>query len=212
MARITFTLEDGTELETELDADVVTVGRHPENSVVLPGASVSGHHATVTRQGDAYFVRDLGTTNGTKLNGVQVEEAKLEDGDRIVFGHIPAVFQLNEPVVEIDAVEPPPPTAAVISALNPARPGVRPGARPGARPGTRPTRRGSAAYSDSSGCAGFIAILTVFLVAFAGGMILAHALKYHRFLLPDLVNCDPVANLLGKSSESAPKDGDKPAK
>ena len=74
MARIVFTLEDGTEIETELDSDLVTIGRHPESMVVLPSSSVSSHHATIKRRGDDYYVQDLGTTNGTKLNGAEVEE------------------------------------------------------------------------------------------------------------------------------------------
>ena len=81
MARLVFTLEDGTEIETELDADVISIGRHPESTVVLPSPSVSAHHASVKHRGDSFFVQDHATTNGTKLNGVEVEEARLEDGD-----------------------------------------------------------------------------------------------------------------------------------
>ena len=69
----------------------------------------------------------------------------------------------------------------------------------------RPGVRGSystATYSQSSGCGGFIAILTFLLVAFVGGVFLAHAVKYHRFLLPDLVNSEPVKKFLGNDSEA----------
>mgnify|MGYP000914055474 CR=1 FL=1 len=58
----------------------------------------------VDRAGKAAVVaKDLGTTNGTKLNGVEVEEAKLEEGDQLAFGDIPASFFLKEAVVEVRA-------------------------------------------------------------------------------------------------------------
>ncbi|WP_050025699.1 FHA domain-containing protein [Verrucomicrobium sp. BvORR034] len=95
MARIVFTLEDGTEIEIELDAEVITIGRHADSIVVLPSSSVSSHHATIRQRGDSYYVQDLGTTNGTRLNGVEVEEARLEDGDQLTFGDIPAVVHLS---------------------------------------------------------------------------------------------------------------------
>src|SRR6186997_631631 len=96
MARIVFTLEDGVEIETELDSEVMTVGRHPDSIIVLPSGSVSAHHATIKRRGKDYYVQDLGTTNGTKLNGVDVEEAKLDDGDKITFGDVHGVVHLTE--------------------------------------------------------------------------------------------------------------------
>src|SRR5438045_9737197 len=100
MARIVFTLEDGVEIESELDADVITIGRHPDSIIVLPSGSVSIHHATIKRRGTDFYVQDLGTTNGTKLNGVDVEEAKLDDGDKITFGDVRGIVHLREPVVE----------------------------------------------------------------------------------------------------------------
>jgi len=211
MARIIFTLEDGTEVETELDTDVITIGRHPESSVVLPSPSVSSRHAAIKRRGDEYFVQDLGATNSTKLNGVEVEEAKLEEGDRLSFGDISAVFQFKEAPARMRGVELPKPDG--IAKPAPGR-GVRP--KPGPRKGVRPGVRRSystATYTQSSGCGGFIAILTFLLVAFVGGVFLAHAAKYRRFLLPDLINSDPVRKFLGNSSESAAApdvgDGDK---
>jgi hypothetical protein len=203
MARIIFTLEDGTEIRTELDTDVIAIGRHPESNVVLPSPSVSAHHATIRRRGDSYFVQDLGTTNGTRLNGVEVEEAKLEDGDRLAFGDIPAVLQLKDaPVVPIVPVPK--------RSGGPPKQAVKPRGAP--RPGARRSYS-TATYRQSSGCAGFIAILTFLLVAFTVGIILAHYVKYHRFLLPDVVNSEPVKKLLGNDSEapakSEAKDGDK---
>lgn len=200
MARIIFTLEDGTEIYTELDSDIIAIGRHPESNVVLPSASVSAHHATIKRRADGYYVQDLGTTNGTKLNGVEVEEAKLEEGDRLSFGDIPALVQIEVPagqepvVVELPVPDgvpkaPPKPPAGKRLKKLPPKKGIR--------------RSFSAAtYRQTSGCAGFIAVLTFLVAAFVGGVFIAHAVKYHRFLLPDLVNSGPIRRFFEIDADS----------
>ena len=195
MARIIFTLEDGTEIESELDTDLITVGRHPDSNVVLPSPSVSSHHATIKRRGDSYFVQDLGTTNGTRLNGVEVEEAKLEEGDRLSFGDIPAVLQLKDAPVKKKGDEAP--NQAVKARVAP---------KPGAR------RNYSATYSQSSGCAGFIAILVFLVLAFVAGLFIRHAMVYEgRFLLTDAAQIFRD-KFFGNDSEAPAKDGDKDAK
>jgi len=71
----------------------VTLGRSPECSMQLPVAGASRRHATVSWQGERVVLRDLGSTNGTYLNGVRVEgEATLESGDRISIGGVEIRF------------------------------------------------------------------------------------------------------------------------
>lgn len=173
MARIVFKLEDGTEIETELDSDVITIGRHSGSTVVLPSASVSSHHATLKRRGESWFVQDLGTTNGTKLNGVEVEEAKLEEGDRLTFGDIPSVVYFKAPPERKEKAEAPEPRKGGK---------VKPGAKPAGRRGYA-----SATYTQSSGCAGFLILLVFLTLAFLGGLFIAHAMKHKQFLLTDFV-------------------------
>lgn len=183
MARLKFKLEDGTEIETELDSDVITIGRHPGSNVVLPSASVSAHHATIKRRGDSFYVQDLGTTNGTKLNGVDVEEAKLEEGDRLSFGDVPASVELGEVAAKKKETAPPLPPPDV------ARSGPVKGRAPAKGKGAaRAPRRGysKSTYTQSSGCAGFIAVLMFLTLAFAAGLIIRHWVIYHRFLVIDL--------------------------
>jgi pSer/pThr/pTyr-binding forkhead associated (FHA) protein len=71
---------------------VVTVGRMPESTIVLADPNVSRNHAEVRPQGDGYVVVDLGSTNGTRVNGVRVSEQALRDGDEIMFGNTRVVF------------------------------------------------------------------------------------------------------------------------
>ncbi len=64
----------------------VTIGRLPECDVVLGDPNVSRRHAEIRRQGTGFVVVDLGSTNGTRVNGAGVKERRLVDGDEITVG------------------------------------------------------------------------------------------------------------------------------
>lgn len=67
----------------------VTLGRSPECSMQLPAAGASRRHAAIAWRGARVVLRDLGSTNGTFLNGERVEgEVPLESGDRITIGGV----------------------------------------------------------------------------------------------------------------------------
>ncbi|HEX2042231.1 MAG TPA: DUF3662 and FHA domain-containing protein [Acidimicrobiales bacterium] len=66
--------------------DPVTIGRLPECDIVLSDPNVSRRHAEVRRRGNDFVVVDLGSTNGTKVNGAGVRERRLADGDDITVG------------------------------------------------------------------------------------------------------------------------------
>jgi hypothetical protein len=71
---------------------VVTIGRMPDCTVVLADPNVSRNHAEIRPQGDGYVVVDLGSTNGTRVNGVKVTEHELRDGDDLMFGNTRMTF------------------------------------------------------------------------------------------------------------------------
>ena len=64
----------------------VVIGRLPECDVVLNDPNVSRRHAEVVRQGDEIVLRDLGSTNGVKVNGTRVQSTILYNGDEISIG------------------------------------------------------------------------------------------------------------------------------
>lgn len=66
-----------------LTKKVTTVGRMPDNDLVLNKTSISRHHAEIERRGDHYYIRDLDSTNGTLVNDRRVKRKKLQDGDRV---------------------------------------------------------------------------------------------------------------------------------
>lgn len=75
-----------------LDADVTTVGRHPEADIFLDDVTVSRRHAEFLRHGTAFEVRDLGSLNGTYFDGVRIENALLSDGAEVQVGKFRLTF------------------------------------------------------------------------------------------------------------------------
>ena len=72
-----------------LTGDVLTVGRSSKSTIHLPDATVSKEHAEVVRRGEGWEVRDLGSRNGTRVNGTDVRDTHpLKPGDTIEFGHV----------------------------------------------------------------------------------------------------------------------------
>lgn len=69
-----------------------TFGRKPGNSVQVLDPSVSGKHAEVVIDASGALLRDLGSTNGTKVNGERISERRLSHGDQVVLGNIGLVF------------------------------------------------------------------------------------------------------------------------
>lgn len=68
---------------------VTTLGRAPTNIVVLPDSAASSEHARLTLRRGQWWLEDLDSRNGTRLNGVRIEDAVvLADGDMIKIGRI----------------------------------------------------------------------------------------------------------------------------
>jgi pSer/pThr/pTyr-binding forkhead associated (FHA) protein len=64
----------------------ITVGRTMENDLVLPDPGISRQHMSIRDKGGAYTLKDLGSSNGTKLNGRKVRAEVLRPGDVITLG------------------------------------------------------------------------------------------------------------------------------
>jgi pSer/pThr/pTyr-binding forkhead associated (FHA) protein len=83
-------VEASSELEPGLEIDLasgMTIGRGPQNGLSVPDAFVSHMHARIFRRGQFLHIEDLGSTNGTYLNGRRIErEAQLRVRDEIRIG------------------------------------------------------------------------------------------------------------------------------
>ncbi len=73
-----------------------TLGRDPTNEVVLSDAGISWRHARIEDRGDAWAIVDLGSTNGTVVNGERRAETVLSHGDKVVLGRTVLRFELMD--------------------------------------------------------------------------------------------------------------------
>lgn len=72
--------------EYELNQERLTIGRKPDNDIPIDNLAVSGKHALVITILDDSFLEDLGSTNGSYVNGKLVKKHALKDGDVIAIG------------------------------------------------------------------------------------------------------------------------------
>ncbi|MDP8950682.1 MAG: DUF3662 and FHA domain-containing protein [Actinomycetota bacterium] len=80
-----------------------TVGRSEENEIVISNPNVSRRHARLSRSESGFVVEDLGSTNGTLLDGAPIDRERIESGDELTFGGVTARF-----VRRADGEDPPP--------------------------------------------------------------------------------------------------------
>lgn len=91
MAKIIISSEDKVIQEVELVKERVTIGRKPYNDIVIDHKAVSGQHATITLMLEDAILEDLGSTNGTFVNGLKVHRQKIVAGDKLTI----AIFELQ---------------------------------------------------------------------------------------------------------------------
>jgi adenylate cyclase len=78
-------------LTFEIEDDITTIGRSTGNSIIIKDLSISRKHAKVTLSGDRYFIEDLGSQNGTWINGHSMNpgyQIQLKEGDFISIGNV----------------------------------------------------------------------------------------------------------------------------
>ena len=84
----------------ELDSPEITLGRDPKNSVFLNDMTVSRHHARMDLsnvEAGLASIEDLGSLNGTWVDGAVVSKASLKDGSTVQIGTFRMVFHVNTP-------------------------------------------------------------------------------------------------------------------
>lgn len=85
--RLTFRLPPGA---------VKTIGRSPGAEFIVDAALVSRLHCQLTATADALHVKDLGSTNGTFVNGRRIQAALLNDGDRLAVGRLELIVSRSD--------------------------------------------------------------------------------------------------------------------
>src|ERR1700758_2988993 len=77
-------LNDGPSIS--LDKPILLIGRHPECDIQIDSRKVSRRHCCIALVGDYVVIRDLGSTNGIRINGVRVLEGRLKENDEVAIG------------------------------------------------------------------------------------------------------------------------------
>jgi pSer/pThr/pTyr-binding forkhead associated (FHA) protein len=85
----------------------VLIGRRESCDIVLRFANVSAHHAQLTFDGGYWYIRDLQSRNGIKVNEVRVQERRIDPGDTLAIAK--HKFRIHYDPMELGAVGPPPP-------------------------------------------------------------------------------------------------------
>ena len=108
MAKLSIYLESGRTTH-ELTEERITLGRGPDNTIQIDDPSVSGRHAQLSLIDDRYQLKDLDSTNGTRVNSEAVTDVFLRVGDRLRFGKVEARFESDA----IGAAQPLPNAAGI---------------------------------------------------------------------------------------------------
>lgn len=109
-------LSDGPSLL--LDKPVLLVGRHEECDIQLNSRKVSRKHCVIAQVGETLIVRDLGSTNGIRVNGDKVENGRLRTGDELTIGNFRYRVHVDQPREVIGLPKPPGADALGSSAAN----------------------------------------------------------------------------------------------
>jgi len=80
--------------EVDITRPEITLGRGPDNDLVFPDIACSRRHARIVQEGEAFFVEDLDSGNGTLVNGKKVKRVRLAEGDRVEIGNTAVEFHL----------------------------------------------------------------------------------------------------------------------
>jgi hypothetical protein len=75
---------------------VISIGRSDENDIVLHDRALSWRHAKIRLEGKKYFIYDLASTNGTRVNGRKIRKKWIKEGDIIEMGHTRMAFKTGE--------------------------------------------------------------------------------------------------------------------
>ena len=89
-------VEEGQRSPLQLDSKVITIGRALDNDIRLGSSKVSRYHSRIENRGGKAWVIDLGSANGTRVNGERVDRRLLEEGDELLVGGVRLIVEAEE--------------------------------------------------------------------------------------------------------------------
>jgi hypothetical protein len=99
MAKLVLLVPNGTTLDVPLRRERLSIGRRADNDVCLPNLAVSGEHAVVVTILTDSFLEDLGSTNGTLVNGKPIAKHFLRDGDLVDIGRHKLLYFVDDEAI-----------------------------------------------------------------------------------------------------------------
>ena len=97
MAKVILSLEGSVIREMNLDKERVTIGRKPQNDIQIENLAVSSEHARIVTILNDSFLEDMGSTNGTLVNGSPIKKHILQNNDVIEIGKYTLKFISDTP-------------------------------------------------------------------------------------------------------------------
>lgn len=89
----------------EIDTSGLTIGRSAGNTIVIDNPTVSGKHCVITFDGETCRLKDLGSTNGTRVNARDITETELKPKDLVQVGSIEFLYNSEDiPLSEAEAI------------------------------------------------------------------------------------------------------------
>ena len=89
----------------DIERDEIIMGRSPENTIALDDPAVSSRHCAVLRDGRRFTLKDMNSTNGTRLNNSSVKESRLNKKDVITVGAVDIMFD-GDDIEPFESVKP----------------------------------------------------------------------------------------------------------
>jgi pSer/pThr/pTyr-binding forkhead associated (FHA) protein len=193
MPRVTITVPDkkSQPYRFALDRKSVTLGRGSENDIVIDCGSISVRHAVMERIKGGYQLRDLGSTNGTKLDGETCEIVSLFDGAPVYIGDVSFGFTLT-PEEQADLAAEGRSHSSIAIEDEPEELVKKPRRKRESAPHPRPP----AVSQPPSGAASFMMTMLFLLLAAASfyvGLSIRHSKETGRSLTQDIKNGAPEA-------------------
>jgi pSer/pThr/pTyr-binding forkhead associated (FHA) protein len=210
MPRVTITVPEKTPqpYRFQLDRQSVTLGRGSENDIAIDCGSISVKHAEMLRVEGGYELRDVGSTNGIKLNGERTDVIRLRSGLSVKLGDVSFDFILSDEELEILAREKP-----AADASNQPESSGRMIDLPPLKPEPEPERESPAPVGSGGGggAAGGVGMIVLFLILAAAAFFAGMAVRFQKETGDSLLDAIKAKSSAVETSKPAPAAPPEPA-
>lgn len=205
MPRVIITVPDQTPqpYRFQLDRQAVKMGRGSDNDIAINCGSVSVHHAVMERTPGGYQIRDLDSTNGTKIDGERKPTITLRDGISVKMGDVSFDFTLSDEEKEALAREKPPTESKVI-AEEPEAPAPKKALAPAAPRAARAPQPVLASANPVHTFLAFVVFIILAALSFYIGLSMRHQKETHQTLLKSISEKGKITAPAAPATPAAP--------